>query len=302
MWTESHRRRTELALALAVPLACSALLAAVIFAQTGLRPEPLGFARYLILATAMAALAAWCVKRRMDQRMAAAAAVVAVATVSLMLCAIVSNAGLRLGAPLIDGGLATTDAALGLHVDRIVRSMAAHPWLIDGLAAVYNASGVAVAGMLLFALARLPIGKTWELLTTLVITMQAVAALSIAMPAAGAMKYLGMLDLQGGGLPAGAGVYHLAAFDHFRGGADTVLRVTELSGLVTFPSFHTVLGLLAAQALAETRLRWAGVAWASAVIVSTVPIGGHYVTDIAAGLTVWLLAAAVARRVSTPSA
>jgi membrane-associated phospholipid phosphatase len=131
--------------------------------------------------------------------------------------------------------------------------------------------------------------------------MQVVALVSIAAPAVGAMAHLGLLDLQGAGLPSGAGVYHLDAFARYHAGTDPVVRLSEMSGLVTFPSFHTVLALLATQALAETRWRWIGVAWTAVVIVSTIPIGGHYVTDLAAGFAIWAGCARLARRVSNPS-
>ena len=116
------------------------------------------------------------------------------------------------------------------------------------------------------------------------------------------MVHLDMVDLQGVGLPPGAGVYHLDAFARFHAGTDPDVRLSEMSGLVTFPSFHTVLALLAAQALAETRWRWLGAAWAVVVIVSTIPIGGHYVTDLIAGFAIWAACAWLAGKVSNPSA
>jgi membrane-associated phospholipid phosphatase len=102
-------------------------------------------------------------------------------------------------------------------------------------------------------------------------------------------------------VPKGAGIYHLDAFHHLHAGTDPGFGLADMSGLVTFPSFHTVLGLLLAQAVAETRLAWLGVAASAAVIVSTIPIGGHYVIDILAGTLIWLIAAVIARRISSPS-
>nr|WP_237489049.1 phosphatase PAP2 family protein [Tsuneonella aeria] len=219
-----------------------------------------------------------------------------------MACGVVSNAGLRLGASPVDGLLAGIDGLVGIDVAQVVRAFAAQPATIDALAVIYNASGaiaVALIGLRLLANRR---AEAWELVMTIVLAMQVVALVSIVAPAVGAMAHLAMLDLQGAGLPAGAGIYHLEAFHHFRAGTDTVLRLDDMSGLVTFPSFHTVLALVALQAVARTRLRWLGVAWAAAVIVSTIPIGGHYVIDLVAGFAIWAGAVTVARRVSTPSA
>lgn len=266
--------------------------------------EPGGFVRFAALAAAMLALSAWCRARLPDPRLAAAAQIVALATMSLMLCGIIANAGLRLGAPLADARLAAIDAALGLHVDRAVRAMAEWPLLIEMLAAIYNASGVVIVLLIALTLAGKMISKAWELTATSVFAMQTIALLSIAMPAHGAMAHFKMGALQGAGLPAGAGTYQLQAFAHFHAGDDPVLRLADLGGVVAFPSFHTVLALLATQALWDTRLRSIGVAWSAAVIVSTVPMGGHYVIDLVAGFAVWLCCAIIARRagLSSPSA
>lgn len=287
---------------IAVTLIVAALIAATVVTLTGMTVEATGFARFIVLGFAMLALSGWCRWRYPDKRLAHAAAIVGSGTLSLLICGVISNAGLALRAPLMDATLVAADAAVGLHVDQAVRAVAGYPRLIDALAVVYNASGAAVVGLIALALIARPPAKAWELCATVIVAMQVVAVVSIAMPAMGAMAHLGMEDLQGAGLPAGAGVYHLAAFSHFRDGA-VVLRLSDLSGLVTFPSFHTVLALFATQALWDTRARWPGIAWSAAVIMSTIPIGGHYVTDLAAGFAVWAGAAALARRavLSSPS-
>ena len=303
---DAHPRRrwalAPLALYVAGVLAASAVFAFTVVVAAGMSLEASGFLRFLVLAAAMGGLACWCRARRLDERFTAAAAIVGVGTLSLMICGIISNAGLRLGAPTIDGWLVAADGAAGIDVGAVVRSFAEHPRAIDLLAFVYNASGALVVVLIAAHLIKGRKAKAWELVATVVAAMQIVAVVSIAVPATGAMTHLGLLSLQGGGLPEGAGVYHLDAFVRFHAGTDPVLRLGEMSGLVTFPSFHTVLALLATQALAETRWRWLGVGWTAAVIVSTIPIGGHYVTDLAAGFAIWAASAAVARRLSIPSA
>lgn len=288
-------------MALAGVLASAAITAGIVVHGAGMLFEAAGFVRFVALAGAMLALAGWCAIRFPDKRLAHAAAIVSVGTISLMLCGIVSNAGLRWGTPLVDPSLAAIDAMFGVKVDEVVRFMSRAPTLISFLAAVYNASGAAVVALIAIAVVGRSATRAWELTVTAVLSMQVVAILSILMPAIGAMSYLNMGDLQGAGLPAGAGVYHLDAFEHFRNGSDPHLRLADMSGLVTFPSFHTILGLLGCQALWDTRLRWCGAGWAAAVVVSTVPIGGHYVTDLAAGFVIWLAAATLARRVNNPS-
>lgn len=299
-----RRRPSPLVVLLCAIFALAGGVAALIVTGLELRVEAGPFVRFLALAAGMLALAGWCRLRGLDARLSHSACLVSAGTIALMICGIISNAGLGFRLPLTDPSLTALDAAIGIDVERSVRAMAVRPWLIDALAWFYNNSPLAVVALILWAIARRETNRAWELAATCFAAMQAVAIVSVLMPAVGAMAHLEMTDLQGAGLPRGAGVYHLAAFEHFRSGAGGVLRLSDMSGLVTFPSFHTVLALLAVQALWDTRLRWLAVGWTATVIVSTVPIGGHYVTDLVAGTLIWALAMLVSRRavINSPSA
>jgi hypothetical protein len=287
-----------LALCLALVLVGSAVLAAIVVAAAGMRVEPAGFGRFILLALVMGALAYWCRTRGLDRRLGAAAAIVGAATLSLMICGVIANAGLRLGAPIADARLAAADAALGFDVGEIIREVAARPVLTEALSFLYNSSGLAVVGLIGWAMLRQSVAKGWELATTAFISMQLVALTSLSFPALGAMRHFALEGLQGRGLPVGAGVYQWPAFTHFYRGSDPMLRLSDMGGVVAFPSFHTVLALLIAQALAATRWRFAGVFWTAGIILSAIPMGGHYVVDLAAGFVIWLSAASIARRVT----
>jgi len=72
----------------------------------------------------------------------------------------------------------------------------------------------------------------------------------------------------------------------------------ELSGIVAFPSFHTILALLAGASLSKIRrLRWIAGAVAVGVCIGTVTTGWHYVVDVMAGSLVatvsWFTASAL---------
>ena len=279
---------------LLIVLAGAAAVAGAILAATGTSLEWAVFARFAALAVGMGVLSLWCRKRQLDPRMSAAAAIVALAIVSLMLCAIISNVGLKLGAPLLDARLAAADAALGLHVGQAVRSAAQSPDLIQALAFVYNASGIAVVALLFAVLARREVERAWELTTTIVIAMQATALLSVFFPARGAILFMGLDALHGQGLPVGAGSYSAREFAYFYAGGDPLVRLSEMNGIVVFPSFHTIMALVIVQGFAATPLRWLAVSYGALTIVSTIPMGGHYVVDLAGGGTVWLASCIIA--------
>ena len=295
---------SPVAVCIAGALAVSAAIGIAIIAATNLRLETAGFARFLVLAGAMFALAGWCRLRGLDARLGAAASIVGCATVSLMICGVVSNAGLRLGAPLADARFAAADATIGLDVGHVIRAAAQHPWLTQVLSLLYNSSGIAVVAVIGWSLARKKVTQAWELVATAIISMQLVAIASPAFPAWGAMRQFGLEGLQGHGLPVGAGVYQWPAFAHFYAGTDPVLRLTDMGGVVAFPSFHTVLALMITQAVGTTRLWPLALLWTAGIILAAIPMGGHYAVDLAGGFLIWLAAAAIARRAvaSTPSA
>jgi hypothetical protein len=89
-------------------------------------------------------------------------------------------------------------------------------------------------------------------------------------------------------------------FHALRQGRFTSFDLAKMEGIVTFPSFHCVLAVLTAWALAP--MRWIGIAAIilnAIVVISTVPEGDHYVADIPAGLAIAFLAIAIFAR--TPS-
>jgi hypothetical protein len=290
---------SDRALVLIAVLGAAAVLMAFVVVQSGLDVKLSEFFPFVVIAGGLCLLAGYARYRKMDPRVGDAATLVSAGILSLLLCGLISNIGLRLRAPTIDAALAQADAFLGWDVSRAVPAFAGYPWLIDGLALAYNLSGPLVAASIFVTLLFGRTSKAWELLVTTVISMQVIAAISIMAPARGAMAYFDLLHLQGNGLPRGAGVYHLEAFDHLHAGTDARFGIADMSGLVTFPSFHTVLALLIAQALSGTRFYLLGIGLSTATIVSTIPIGGHYVIDIVAGTMIWLGAAVIASRIGT---
>ena len=66
--------------------------------------------------------------------------------------------------------------------------------------------------------------------------------------------------------------------------------------MICFPSFHTILAVLAAIALWPLpRLRWMAAVWGTLIVVSTVTTGTHYLIDVLAGFAVAMVAQVAAR-------
>ncbi|MDN3645613.1 phosphatase PAP2 family protein [Pontixanthobacter aestiaquae] len=284
--------RKVLVLTVLFGLSISVLVA--ILLQTGLVLKTFDFGRFVFLAAAMFALSGWCYVRKIDARFSDSANIIGVATIALMLCGLIANTGIRVNMPIADSTLAAADAAIGLDMAEVVRLSAETPWLSSILHFAYNWSALAVVVAVIGMLAFKQSTRAWELVLTAVISMQIVAVISMFFPAKGTAFFYDLIHLQGNGIPAGAAVYAGETFDWFYHGSETVVGLADLNGVVVFPSFHTVLGLLATQALWNTKARWPAIIWSAAVIVSTVPMGGHYAVDLAAGISVWIVSCKIA--------
>ena len=78
----------------------------------------------------------------------------------------------------------------------------------------------------------------------------------------------------------------LAHLESLRDGSRSLVTWRDAEGLITFPSFHTIWGVLVIAAFHRTRLFWPVLILNVAMIASTVPIGLHYYVDVAGGLIV----------------
>lgn len=220
---------------------------------------------------------------------------VAVLFLSIGMAGIISLVGLRYHFPLIDDALAESDRLLAIDLPSIIAWFADRPALSNLLGIAYDSSFAQLLGLvgLLAVLRRYD--KLWELVFVCSLTIVASTTISIVWPAIGAFAYFDYSTDVIRKLPLNAGTYHLAKFEYFRNAFSPVISFASLQGVVTFPSFHCCLALMTIFAAVETGwLFWIVTAWNSLVLISTLPIGGHYVVDLAGGGLLWLIGVALA--------
>ncbi len=199
-------------------------------------------------------------------------------------------AALRTGAPLVDPSLARTDAIIGLHTPTLVIWVAHHTVIAALLSVAYKSTVPLVfATVMLLGLTRHD-HQMWELCFLFAATGPVCASINAAAPAIAAFTYYGIQPDSLALLPTGAGRFHLPIFVAYHSRILNAVDVRQLEGVVTFPSFHTIMALTTAYALrnhgALSALAWA---WCSLTLVSTIPIGGHYATDVIGGAAVWAI-------------
>lgn len=193
---------------------------------------------------------------------------------------------MTLALPLADERLAAWDRLLGLDWYAYAMQLGQYPDLLRYIQLPYlftiQTLALIFMGLTLFG----KIKRARELLTLLFLGALVTISISGFFPATAAMVHFmdePLRALYG----TNVGVYHMPTFSYLREAPHVGLSFADLPGLATFPSFHTMCGLLVAYALRDHILTLlAGCIWTGAMLMATPIYGGHYFIDIIAGAAV----------------
>jgi len=186
----------------------------------------------------------------------------------------------RSGVPYQDEMLAGFDQALGLEVTDVLALMANYPRAQELLSNIYYT----LVYLMTFAL----------LGTTLLGKVQAAKeyviscalAVAVCFPFFAAFQALGPWT-QYGYAASPAQAEFVNVMQALRSEHVFDMDLGYVSGLICFPSFHTILAMLSGLALRTVPyVRWVALAWAALIVFSTLTTGWHYVVDVLAGLAV----------------
>lgn len=277
---------------------CAAAIDGAWLVATGISLPPMAVMLKLSIAAAVLIVAWYYATIRREEGIAAlfhAAALLIVATMAL---GIASYLSIGLNLPLRDALFASLDKAMGFDWQAHLRYVSERPWLAGALNLAY-ASALPQVVVVILALA---FSRQTERLATFtllfVVTGAIVIAISSLVPAVGAYAYHRPAEDMLRALPdAAAGRWHLTHFTALRNGSLGIIPLDQIEGLVSFPSFHTVLAILTMWALATTRwLAGPAIVLNCAVILSTLAIGGHYLVDVIGGAIIAVSAVVLACR------
>lgn len=192
--------------------------------------------------------------------------------------------------PLIDEQLLVLDAAMGYSWQSMVEWAAEHPTLSLVLRYVYFSSlpQLIITVLVLGFTGRLQ--SLWEFLTVGIFGVMLCMVIWFFFPSLGPTTLMTIsrdvvANASLGVTPAyGAELLRLAEF------GETFLTPTKVLGLIAFPSFHTVMALMAVTYLWQVPyLRWVALAINIMMIPAILIHGGHYAVDLAAGLVVFIV-------------
>lgn len=197
-------------------------------------------------------------------------------------CMVVTPAqylAVALDRPLADPWLARADAFLGLSVPEAVAWTRDRPWLTWVLGASYGSLQAQFAApILILGMYWRDRQALWEYAFHFHLCL-ALTLLGLALfPAMCAFSYYGFESLIDQ-------TVFIRDFNALRSGTFTVLRLTELEGLITFPSFHVAGGLFVTWVFRRYPVMFGCLVVLNVLMVaSTVLLGPHYAVDVLASL------------------
>jgi hypothetical protein len=187
---------------------------------------------------------------------------------------------------LADPWLLAADRALGFDWLGLYHGIARHPLLLRGMELTYDSlllQGFYITVFLGLRGDAAEMRALWRLSTIgcILCCLGAMAA-----PALGPFHVFG-LD--------GKGIF-LPAMKQLLAKADLHFAAATLTGVICFPSYHTVLALTCPWALRRTGMFFWIFAMLNLLMLFTIPFfGGHYLTDMIAGAGVFALALAIVK-------
>jgi len=280
----------------------SVAIAAVLAVSTGLKVDVLSTAPFLQLIAAGILASVVGGARPALTRIGDCLAPVAIVMLSGIICGFVSLMGLSLHFPLVDDRLLVADRALGLNDPAFVAWLSRAPQFVHGLMGfAYKNTVPILFGSLVIQAWRRERLEIWRSAYCFSGSLITVCTLSILTPAKGLGSWLS--DAVLAHLPGGAARYFWPVFDRYYGGTVTQISVDSIGAVVSFPSFHAVMGLIVLMIWRRQRVMFAtALAWLGLMLPAAVAFGGHYVVDLIGGFGIWAawfaLSDKVARRVT----
>lgn len=198
--------------------------------------------------------------------------------------------------PLRDAELAAIDKALGFDWPAFLAWTNSKPLIASVFQYAYHSSGLQlIALVLLLSLARKP-ERLWEFIAILALTSLLTAIGMTLLPAEGAYAFYDPPSAAFSNYSPETGMWHHSTLVALRTEANPILDFGATQGLVTFPSFHTVLAIITTYAVRGWRWLFIPTLVLNAIVVlGTITEGGHHLVDIIVGAVIAAVSIAAVR-------
>ena len=270
-------------------LTISIIIAGAFATISGLRIDLVNASRSLLVLAGILLASAMMAKSTRGAKFSDCLGAQAIVGLGGLACGFISLIGLHLHFPTVDDTLRAIDRATGLDGPAFAVSISHAPGSVQALLhwAYWLAAPVLILSLLVQSLRQQRL-ELWRAAFCFIGGLLNVCLISIVTPARGIGVWLSEETLAH--LPPRAARYFWNTFDAFYEGRQVVLQTGSVDGVVSFPSFHIVMGLI-------TVTLWQGqpimllfsLVWFVSMVAATVPIGGHYFTDLIAGVAIWAI-------------
>jgi len=191
--------------------------------------------------------------------------------------------------PLADAKLASWDQMIGFDWPAYVGWVDRHPALLQMMS--YTYTGLTAYTCLLFLILALagpePQRRCSELIELFVATALICMLIGIAFPALAPTAYYTLPSGTFEHIDQSLGTGHVSYLNDLRDNPSHELNLAVLPGLVTFPSFHTAMGVIAIYCARGSALIFPPILVINLLMIGSTPVfGSHYGVDIIGGAIV----------------
>lgn len=213
------------------------------------------------------------------------------------LCIILPTSGLTLSyllasipIPLNDDTLVKIDNFFGFDWLTYIGWLNEHPQIAKVLTFAYDSMVMQISLVMLVLCFANRVDQAQRFVGGLILTSFITIVLAAIFPALGTYTHYNINLEDYHNLKPAAAYLHKEGLLGLRDGTLHTIGI-NMQGIVTFPSFHTVIAVLIIYACWPVPyLRWLVAAWNVLMVISTMGDGGHYLSDVMGGIMVALVA------------
>lgn len=206
------------------------------------------------------------------------------------------------GFPFQDHAFSAADRAFGLDWEGFVAALNSSPLVVSALIASYFSIAVTLPVLMLVLLVKGKREELWELSALFMLGGLFTLTGACFAPALGGYTYYGPDPASTSEFVRQwpyAGTYFVSALLKIHGGHIDLLDLSQINGIVQFPSFHGIMAMVIMYMAWPYRLLALPLVVINLVmLVSTVPVGGHHGVDSLGSLAAVLASIAIVDRVA----
>jgi membrane-associated phospholipid phosphatase len=251
-----------------------------------IRFSPKGSLPVFVMIAAFVAIARYCWLRGM-KAFAVALECLSLGTFLIIPMLMASYLAASLDMPLVDGRLATLDAALGFDWKAYIGFLNSHPALAGALKYTYGTLSLQLVALPFILAATGRFERAYAMIAAFALLCLLSSVISAWFPALGTYVTYGVHAGEYRNVDSYYGFQFLKDFQAVRTQPDFVLSINSMSGIITFPSDHAAIAALCVWAAWDVKLaRIPFVVLNVMMSASAVANANHYLIDVVAGLDV----------------